>query len=313
MQFCNRQGWDPLHLRPNDICIYFIHLYDRGLMPSTIRVHKAAIQSVLKHLGSTLFEEAVVHDLFNSFDRARPRPSRVLPKFDFEVVLRGFLRPPFVDNSGSDRGIPLELFVMKTTFLLALATGCRAGELHALSRKHKFAVDTLGSGKRVMTLHAYPGFLAKNQKAGDMFRPLEVPSMCHLVGPRDPDRLWCPVRAVIIYLGKTNLPAYDAQDYRILRHPDPTKKTKKGNISLWIRLAIAKTHQSADIPLDHINAHEVRAVATSLLAASGAPMKDVLDSGRWRSEDSFFNHYLREVASSSGSFNAPFVAAGHVL
>ena len=145
--------------------------------------------------------------------------------------------------------------------------------------------------------------------------PVIIPSCKHLVGQNEPERFLCPVRATRVYLSRTPDGAYPVSEYIILRHPNPLVKTTKGHVATWIKNTIKLAYAAA---VDHpdpvnVNAHEVRAVAHSLVAYSGSSLEEVLEGGRWSSEDSFFNHYLREMSRDAAGSSTPFVAGGHIL
>ena len=84
---------------------------------------------------------------------------------------------------------------------------------------------------------------------------------------------------------------------------------------MWIRNTIKEAYSAAGKDTDtvHNRAHEVRAIAHSLVAYDGATIAEVLEGGRWRSSGSFYQHYLRDVATSVENLNAPIVVAGKVL
>ena len=140
--------------------------------------------------------------------------------------------------------------------------------------------------------------------------------MAHLVGQHEPERFWCPVRAIDLYLARTQGPEYCSEDSRLLRHPDPKVSTTKGHVAFWIRKAVSLAYEAAgkggDSP--HVNAHEVRAVAHSLSAYNGASLQDVLDGARWQGEETFFKHYLRDMtgALTGPAGSAPVVIAGRI-
>ena len=300
------------------VASYLVHLFHRGLKPATIKVHRAAVQSVLKHIAPQLASSALLHDLCKRFEIERPRTVRVLPKFDLNLVLWQMLKPPFVDKAGgTDYRIPLSTMVAKVTFLLALATGSRTSELHALSRaRGALTWERFPEGKRVVSMKPFPRFLAKNDRPDRVPSPIVIPSMDHIVG-REPERLWCPVRAVEIYLARTPDGPYAADDFHLLRHPKSTVRTTKGHIALWIRRAVTLAYEAAGEGTEsvHCNPHEVRAIAHSLAAYNGASLREVIQGGRWSSSEPFFRHYLRDMSETlSGSIGRrPLIVAGNLL
>ena len=316
VEYCNMNSLDPFKVSEGQVAKYLLSLFDKGLLPATIRVHRAALSSVLKHTNTNISTSVIINDMLKRFELERPRVKRTLPQFDFDLVLRQLLKPPFIDGKGSDTTIPLPLMAYKLAFLLALATGTRASELHALSRASgRIKFDRSQDGRRILTIHAHPGFLAKNARPSVVQEPFRIPSMNQMVGSNEPERLWCPVRAVEVYLARTPNGPYSVEDTRLFRHPVPTMRTTKGHVSMWIRNTIKEAYAAAgkDTDLVHVRAHEVRAVAHSLVHYDGATIAEVLEGGRWRGSGSFFRHYLRDVAGSVEKLSGPCVVAGKVL
>ena len=296
---------------------YLINMFERGVQPSTIKVHRAAILSVLVHVDPSIADSVILRNCIRSFTVERPRVPRVLPKFDINLVLWQLLKPPFTNGDmSSDRDIPLDIFICKLCFILALACGARASEMHAFSRAPDSLTRVRESGGTTMLISTFPGFLAKNDRPDKIPVPVRVPSLCHTVGRHEAERFWCPVRAIDIYLVRTQSDEYSLQDQRLLRHPNPNMTTTQGHVGVWIKRAISLAYESAgkggDTP--HVNAHEVRAVAHSLAAYSGASLKEVLEGGRWSGQESFFKHYLRDMSSALAgpAAKGPVVIAGRL-
>ena len=221
-------------------------MFENGAQPATIKVHRAAIQSVLIHKIPDIANSVIIRNCIRSFDIERPRTRRVLPKFDINLVLWQFLKPPFTNaKCTSDREIPLEIYVCKLSFLLALACGSRSSELHALTRSPGSLSRESEGGGTTLTLRTYAGFLAKNDRPDKLPSPIRLPSMFQLVGRQEPERFWCPVRAIDIYLYRTQGPEYSQEDSRLLRIPKPKITTTKGHVAYWIRRAVSLAYDSA--------------------------------------------------------------------
>ena len=315
--FCTSKGIHPLECTEVTVAEYLISMFERGALPATIKVHRAAILSVLIHTKPDISDSVIIKNCLRTFEIEKPRKTRVLPKFDINLVLWQLLKPPFTSEDGrSDRDIPLDIFVCKLSFILALACGSRSSEIHAFSRAPG-SISRI-SEREGTTLHisTFPGFLAKNDRPDKVPVPVRIPSMFQLIGRTDAERFWCPVRAIDIYLNRTQGPEYSEEDVRLLRHPNPKVSTTKGHVALWIRRAVSLAYDSAGRGGDdpHVNAHEVRAIAHSLSAYNGASLQEVLDGGRWTGEQSFFKHYLRDMSSalSGPAGKAPIVIAGRV-
>ena len=108
---------------------------------------------------------------------------------------------------------------------------------------------------------------------------------------------------------------YSVEDGRLLRHPSPTTRTTKGNVAQWIKTAIVKAYEAAGVDTTDLNfrAHEVRAVANSLAAYDGATLEEVMAGGRWRTPNSFFRHYLRDMSATLQHLSGPVIAAGRLV
>merc|ERR1712237_111090 len=133
VRFCRGKNIHPLDSTESTVAEYLISMFEGGAKPATIKVHRSSILSVLVHTAPELQSSLVIGNCLRSFERDSPRQRRVLPKFDINLVLWQLLRPPFTNQDSSlDRDIPLDIFVSKVAFLLALACGSRASEMHAL-------------------------------------------------------------------------------------------------------------------------------------------------------------------------------------
>ena len=321
VSYCNSFGWTAHHATSTQLAQYLTHLFDRGLAPATIQVHRAAISSVISTDTYNPSEDEVVRNLIRRFHRDRPRTVRIVPDWDLSFVLAQLLKPPFVQGTPpSDRRIPLQYLLFKTTFLLALASGARRSELHALVRTPpSFLITKEGtSGSKKMQLRAYAGFVAKNQVPDTVFQPFVIPSMAHLV-PDEPERLLCPVRATELYVQRTSHPAFLQRRRRLLLHYDPSiSDTRLSHISQWIVNTVVLAYRHADddtARLMQVKAHEVRAIANSVAYFNNVSLSEVMQGARWRSRGTFVGHYLRDAQQElSGLYRlAPVVVAQRII
>ena len=84
----------------------------------------------------------------------KPAVNRIVPHWDLSLFLDGLKKSPFEPMSCS-----LKCLTQKTVFLIALASGRRRSEIHALSATSgsvKFSTDT-----SAVVLHVFSGFLLK--------------------------------------------------------------------------------------------------------------------------------------------------------
>ena len=108
----------------------FMHCFmDKKMAPDTVKGYKATIARTWERGGNnSLFHNSVISDLMRSFDLDRPRGVRAIPTRKLALVF------------GALRNTPFELFnyielgnlAIRTMFLLALSSGNRRSEFHAL-------------------------------------------------------------------------------------------------------------------------------------------------------------------------------------
>lgn len=290
-------------------------LFDSGIAPSTIKGYRSAIAPVFRiHSLYDPGQDPLLSSLLRRFALERPRIPKVFPEWDLSVVLSAFLRPPFVDENGSDRTISLRLFTLKTVFLLALASGRRVSCLRALS--FDFTVHRGSTGQKVLTFRTLPGFRPKNLRPSELPGPLVVPGIAHLV-PGEPERLLCPVRCTILYSQQTQHLHEQRGCSRLFTHFLEIRDgdIKVSHLSRWVVLAIRLAYNSASLPLPNVTrAHEVRAISASWAFYNDVPLDVIKDSLVWHTDGVFQNHYLRSMTSTAEGLRrlGPLVVAGSV-
>ena len=107
---------------------FFMYLYqDLNRRPSTIDGYRTAIVHTLSPTGLHISQRSDLNMLLSSFHRDCPKSSRNLPKWNLSVVLNELIKAPFQPMKDTD----FKHLSLKTTFLLALASGKRQSEIHA--------------------------------------------------------------------------------------------------------------------------------------------------------------------------------------
>jgi hypothetical protein len=196
----------------------------------------------------------------------------------------------------------------KTAFLITLASARRVSEVHALSG---IPADVSFERSGDASLRFLPEFLAKNQVPGDPSPEIAIPCLFNVLCDDDPDRLNCPVRALRIYRKRTERFRSKTQRRLFISYnANYERDVKKPAVARWIETVIREAYQWASSPKAHTGTphislsttspHEVRAWSSTLGAASGVPMRQLLQAAYWRSEDIFINHYLRDYARERG-------------
>ena len=264
------------------------------------------LQGVFSHRGVDLSSDQVLSSIIRACSRQVCRSGPKVPSWNLDVVLRALLTSPFEPMATAD----MRNVTMKTIFLVALATAKRVGELQALSAEVSKQGDDL-------ILSYLPEFIAKTETPlHPLPRDFVLRSLSGVLGPEDEERLLCPVRALRWYQHRTQ--GLSRPRHLFVSVRDCSRPMSKAAISFFVRHLIKVAHQ--DFPdklasLLKVRAHEVRAVATSLLWNTNRNLSDVMEAACWRTPSVFANHYLRLVQRSQGdSFGlGPVVAAGGVV
>ena len=186
-----------------------------------------------------------------------------------------------------------------TVFLVALASGRRRSEIHALSISDECFrfVPNLAQ----VSLLTEPSFLSKTQKPGKAPAKIVIKSLAHHVGKDLPDYTLCPVRARLF-----------------LPFKDTTDDISTTHISRWIVDFVKKAHRDTNedaTALANVKAHEVRAIATSWATYNNAPFEDIMQAADWLGKSTFASFYSRAmVTHAEGLYGVgPVVAAQSVI
>ena len=314
VKFCDTKQWDPRLTNPQRMCEYIVHLFNQGKAVNSLENTHSGLRSVLRHYGYPEDLPVLVKDCFSSLWKARPRERKICTEWDINHVLNSFLKHPYINEDGDDSDICLRQLTIKTAFLTALACSRRKSEIHAFSRaKRLLRSETKASGEVILTLNTSPGFVAKNQKARDLYPEINLRSIFHEY-PDDPQgALLCPVRAITRYVERTK--DWDNPKSLLFVNPERGKNITASSLSCWLKAAISEAY-SNDEASPHCTPHEIRAVSTSLSVFNHASVADILDAGTWRHFSTFTENYLRDVTPSMVDgrpvYRLPnFVAAGN--
>ena len=199
---------------------------------------------------------------------------------------------------------------MKALFLTALATAHRVGELQALSSSVRFGRD--GSALLSFT----PGFLAKTETATrPISREFRLEALSSLTVDHS-ELLLCPVRALRHFLKLTKSPG--RADSLFVSPRNSSRALSKNAISFFLKRTINQAY--SNIPphianLSRVNAHEIRAVATSLRFKYNINQVGIIKKAYWRSNTVFVSRYLRDISHSFMDVSAlgPLIVAQGVV
>ena len=207
------------------------------------------------------------------------------------------MKPPFEPLIS----IPFDLLTYKTVFLVTLACAGRASEIHSLS----FAEFSRTRSWSKVFLAPSDQFLAKNQisRAPEHRRHFTIPALTDFCTDT-PDRYLCPVRALRIYLAKSQPFRANKKLLFIAIRKNYSRDITRNTLAGYIKQAIIRAYKLAepsDIKLSKCNVHEVRALATSVAFKYNVALKTLLECCTWKSDLVFTNFYLRDLALQTPS------------
>ena len=186
----------------------------------------------------------------------------------------------------------LKEVTMKTIFLVTLATAHRVSELQALSHSVCFSRD----GSALLAFK--PEFLAQTEFPDrPVAREFRIESLASLTDDRY-KRLLCPVRAVKYYLKLTKMVGRAKTLFVSPR--DFTRPLTRSGVAYFLRETIQNAY--GDVPLHlqaltRVNAHEIRAVSTSLRFKYNMKQVEIIRRAYWRSRTIYCSRYIRDISS----------------
>ena len=271
---------------------FLLEKHNAGLAFSTLAGYRTAIAKTLfPRTGVDLGSDTDLSSLLRNFQIARPIQRNQIPDWDLSLVLNKLSAPPFEPLGDA----PLKLLTWKVVFLIALASGKRRSEIHALDGGR---VSWKEDGSSVK-LRVIPSFLAKTQLASSPPLSFTIPALAPSLGPGlDQDALLCPVRVLRCYMDRTKKIRKGRKLLFLAYKKGFKRDISSATISFWIKKCIRTCYDLSDLPSGtsfKVRAHEVRAVASSLAFLYRVPLERVLESCTWSSSNTFTSFYLRHL------------------
>ena len=235
---------------PATVAEFLTHCFEvRGAMPGTILGYKSAIAAKIRLAqGVDIGNHPMLKLLMRSFFVARPLPDRSVIKWDIKLVLENLK----VGRFGHTDALGARELTLKCVFLMALATGKRRGELHALAN----VVNKLSDDWRRVELVPVPKFVGKTHYATGgtgTISSVVVQSLEGLEGRvlSIEDKQLCPVYTLRRYRKVSDEYRSPTQKRLFITYvPGRSQDISKQTVSNYIRLVVAesytKTAQSAE-------------------------------------------------------------------
>lgn len=242
----------------------------RRLSPRTIISYRASLALPLRVAFGIDVSDPEFSLLAKAQFNIRPPVPKRIPEWSLSTALSQLKVPPF-----SVLPLSEENSLLKTLFLVCLASGNRVSEIAALDRSSiRFRM-----GRAEIPVRA--GFLFKNQTLTRSPPNIIFPTL-----PEDPSL--CPVQALKSYISLTSCKDHKG---RVFLNPSSSSPLKPNNISFWLCKAI-----KALVPNALARAHDLRKFAHSLAWTRGVPMDEILRNAFWSSSNVFVSKYLSEVS-----------------
>jgi len=310
--WCRSRKIDPFKVTAPLISEFLLEKFNQGRATSTLAGYRTVIAKTLKpKTGIDYGQDEGLSALLRNFANERPKQRNPVPTWDLSLVLNALMAAPFEPLESAS----LKLLTWKTVFLLALASGKRRSELHALAFSKVLWKD---DGTRVK-LTVIPSFLAKTQLAQTPMLTFTVPALAPSLGPGlEEDAKLCPVRALRIYVKRTRELHIAKRLLFVSYMPNFEGDIRPATISAWIKKCVIFCYEKANVRKTDafkvkVKAHDVRALAASLAFTHHVTLKDVMEACSWASHNTFTTFYLRDVTwtADSGHQLGPLVVAQH--
>ena len=194
--------------------------------------------------------------------------------------------------------VSLKMLILKTVFLVLLASGRRRSELHSIR------YDTLSRDESWshIVLKTDPSFVSKTDLANKGQKTLEViriPALSEIVdNSLSEDLTLCPVSALRIYRQRTKSLRKDQKRLFLSFKKNYTKDIQKNTSSFWIRKAVRCAYESSSDEtrtVHRIKAHDIRAMSASCALLRNVSLESIMGACGWRSHTTFTSHYLRDL------------------
>ena len=185
--------------------------------------------------------------------------------------------------------------VLKTLFLVTLASGAHREEILALVRTGlTFSKD----GSHVI-IYPDPQFVPKSK------RGVSFSCLMYHVGKESQDRFLCPVRCGR-YLHKSRYHRLFKDSQKLFLPLDETSYSELSTHGhkLLLLAAIEEGYKAMDLDLLQefkLCMHDMQKLSLSVVSASGVSLDAILSAGSWKHQSTFTKFYLRSMASAASN------------
>ena len=254
---------------------FLYEMRESGMAYSTLCGYKAALSSYLPEIqGKKFADHEVVKTFMRAAYKSNPPRAKYDSTWDVEPVVKSW------DIANSDLSL-LDLS-MKTFTLCAIGTMGRSADLRSLSATdYKLIQDKDGE---IVALDLLRLRLPKGQRSGPLL-PVRIYS-----APENMSNI-CPVRACMLYIGKTRDIRHSSTEELFISTRTPFKAISAKTASRWLTTSMEK----GGIDTSKFKPHSVCGASVSNKVKAGASITSILNNGRWKTESTLRRHYLRAI------------------
>ena len=317
-QFCTDRNLDAFQASAPTVADFLTFCFEtREAQPATLQGYRSAIGAVLKlSAGFNPGQDDILSQLIKSFFRERPVRDKTFLSWDVNLVLH-YLKH---GKLGPSANLSLRDLTLKTVFLLALATGKRCCEIHALDN-NLFRIQ--GDWASV-SLKPRADFIGKTHfttRGAGTFTEIILPALYGAPGANLQDLSICPVHTLRCYRHRTSEMREGKKRLIISFMQNKTSDITKRTIANYLKWLVEEAYSAAakdTLICDtfKMRPHDVRGVAITLKACTNVAMADILAAGVWSSMSTFLRFYVKEFSHDDITklySIGPFVAAGSVF
>ncbi|KAL0189502.1 hypothetical protein M9458_016601, partial [Cirrhinus mrigala] len=242
VNWCSSHGKDPRNCGIKSVLSFLQEGLDRHLSASTLKVHVAAISANHDLVGGrSVGKHHLIIRFLRGARRLNPPRSHLIPSWDLAVVLQGLQQDPFEPL----QSVELDALSFKTALLTALTSIKRVGDLQALSVNSSCL--EFGPADSHVVLRPRPGYVPKVPTTP--FRDQVVTLQALSSQEDDPNlTLLCPVRALRIYMERTQPFRRSEQLFVCYGGQQKGKAVSKQRISHWLVNAIRMAYLARGLP-----------------------------------------------------------------
>ncbi|KAL0179586.1 hypothetical protein M9458_025028, partial [Cirrhinus mrigala] len=242
VNWCSYHGKDPRNCGIKSVLSFLQEGLDGHLSASTLKVHVAAISANHDLVGGrSVGKHHLIIRFLRGARRLNPPWSHLIPSWDLAVVLQGLQQDPFVPL----QSVELDALSFKTALLTALTSIKRVGDLQALSVNSSCL--EFGPADSHVVLRPRPGYVPKVPTTP--FRDQVVTLQALSSQEDDPNlTLLCPVRALRIYMERTQPFRRSEQLFVCCGGQQKGKAVSKQRISHWLVNAIRMAYLARGLP-----------------------------------------------------------------